>query len=83
MSEIKDATNVAGDLFIEWVKTRPEVHGLAIIFGACGDGEAVSTVIGGHVANSPAYDRIIMRIAFNVETNRHDTVVSSEEIELG
>ena len=63
-------TKVITEKFMEWVHATPELDGHAVLFGCSRDGDVCSAVCGGHSEESTAYDRIAMRLIYNIENLR-------------
>ncbi len=68
-----EKTRYVTNLFMDWVEKTPELEGMAVLFGASLDGDSCSAVCGGQDKSSPAFDRIAMRLIFNIESERQDT----------
>lgn len=67
--------------FAAWLSANAElVDGMAIAFGCSPDGDSCSSVVGGQSMNSPAFDKIILRLAYNVESERESeyTTISQD-----
>jgi hypothetical protein len=77
----KFTTHEAVESFMQWVRNTPELEGSAIAFGIAAEAGDVATVIGGHVAESPAFDDIAMRMIYNIEQKRQHLYESSHEVE--
>ena len=63
-------TKVITEKFMDWVHATPELEGHAVMFGCSRDGDATSAICGGQREDSPAYDRIAMRLIYNIENRR-------------
>ena len=68
--EMNAMTKIITEKFMEWVHATPELEGHAVLFGCSRDGDACSAVCGGQAEESTAYDRIAMRLIYNIENRR-------------
>ena len=77
---------IVSEKFLEWVKATPELEGMACVFGCSHDGDSVAALVGGQQHGSVVFDKIMMRLIYNIESSRqneYSTERFTKEIDRG